>query len=639
MNSISLISVAELLDGRYFFIPAYQRGYRWGAKQMEDLLNDLYEFAIRKKKDGEFYCLQPIIVQPIRNEKRLSEIKVITGWDVKPTDTWEVVDGQQRLTSLFILIRYLIDNEIFRKIDLKSLHPYHLCYETRPESKDFLENLSSETLSRDNIDLSYITGAFKAIENWLETIAPVIANRYKMNDDSGSILEQLRNILRNTSKNSSEAAGSAQFIWYELSPDSNKNPIDEFININNGKIRLTDAELIKGLFLHKRNFKSDKDGEQMKLALQWENIENKLHQNDFWNFLSSSKDAENRIELLFTLLYQQDNGDELPKDGNLFRHYYNLLTTADDKELENNVIYEWSRVLKLFSVLEGWYEDPILYNTIGFLIHSGVDLHDIVKINLSIPGNADKVEFDNRLRTLIAKQLPAKEDVEKNDLSYTYNGTKKDKIRSLFLFLNINMMNCQMTELRKNSRTIMTPIYKFPFDLYVLQDWDVEHIDSATQNTLNATDDKRAMIDASIDILGLKEDKEIEEWMTGDTPNFTAAWNKILQFSGGVGSDDEHKNSIGNLTLLDAETNRGYHNSVFAIKRKYIHKVIQEGTFVPICTQMVFNKGFEKQNTDLRMWSDKDKELYTNFIIAQLKKFYGITELAVEQQILDLNDN
>ena len=76
MNSISLISVAELLDGRYFFIPAYQRGFRWGEKQMEDLLNDLYEFAIRKKKDGEFYCLQPVIVQPILDEKRLDEIKL-----------------------------------------------------------------------------------------------------------------------------------------------------------------------------------------------------------------------------------------------------------------------------------------------------------------------------------------------------------------------------------------------------------------------------------------------------------------------------------------------------------------------------------------------------------------------------------
>ena len=52
MNSISLVSVAELLDGRNFFIPAYQRGYRWTEAQMMDLLDDLYEFSIREKKDS-----------------------------------------------------------------------------------------------------------------------------------------------------------------------------------------------------------------------------------------------------------------------------------------------------------------------------------------------------------------------------------------------------------------------------------------------------------------------------------------------------------------------------------------------------------------------------------------------------------
>lgn len=50
MNTLSLVSIAELLDGRYFFIPAYQRGYRWSNDQMLELLDDLYEFAIRDKK-------------------------------------------------------------------------------------------------------------------------------------------------------------------------------------------------------------------------------------------------------------------------------------------------------------------------------------------------------------------------------------------------------------------------------------------------------------------------------------------------------------------------------------------------------------------------------------------------------------
>ena len=65
-NSLLTKAVEELLDGRYFVIPSYQRGYRWKGKQVEDLLNDLYSFATKPdRKDNEFYCLQPIIVQKI----------------------------------------------------------------------------------------------------------------------------------------------------------------------------------------------------------------------------------------------------------------------------------------------------------------------------------------------------------------------------------------------------------------------------------------------------------------------------------------------------------------------------------------------------------------------------------------------
>lgn len=639
MNIITLISVAELLDGRYFFIPAYQRGYRWGKAQMWELLDDLYEFAIRDKKPGEFYCLQPVIVKPVTEDKKLAEIKSITGWgdEVTADKTWEVVDGQQRLTSLYIVYRYLIDAGIFSKNLSKKIMEslYHLCYETRPETKDFLEKLSSDTLSSENIDLSYITGAFKAIESWLEERGPEIAKRAGKRADADDILSVLGDILRNTRENVNEAAGSAQFIWYQLSADSTKNPIDEFISINNGKIRLTDAELIKGLFLQKRNFENDSTGAQMKIAMQWESIENTLHQNDFWNFLSSSNDAENRIELLFTLLYQQANNGEVPKDGNLFRYYFNLLTAKDNEALQTLVLDEWSKVMHLFSVLQSWYEDPVLYNTVGFLIHSGVSLHEIVSLNQSIDGNASKGELNEQFKALMAKQLPNRENIEKGEIPYTYNSTAKKNIRSLILFLNIYMLNCQMAELRKKSRTLMTPAYKFPFDLYVEQKWDVEHIDSATQNSLNDTDDREAMIHASMDALNLNDDEEINAALNAPKPNLTAAWELILQKGGSIGGDDTKKNEIGNLTLLDAETNRGYHNSVFAIKRKYIHGVMQEGTFVPICTQMVFNKGFKKQNTDLRVWSDKDKDLYTDFILAQLRKFYGIEDKPTEQQTID----
>lgn len=629
MNNISLISVAELLDGRNFFVPAYQRGYRWGKDQMWELLDDLYEFSIRDKKEGEFYCLQPVIVQPITDDEKLKEIKSITGWGDEVTfenTTWEVIDGQQRLTSIYILFRYLVSEETLSlkrlKKDGKAL--YRLCYETRPKTKDFLEELDEDSLNYDNIDATFISKAYLAIDEWLKDRGPAIAKRYGKRNSTEDILQMLYNILRTSREDNRETSGSAQFIWYELQADSTKNPIDEFISINNGKIRLTDAELIKGLFLQKRNFSNDQSGRQMRIAMQWEDIENTLHKDDFWTFLSRNEEDDNRIETLFSLTYQKDKGVK-PQDGNLFRHYYELLTGSErENELEQKVEYEWERIVKLFHVLSGWYEDPVLYNTIGFLIHSGVTLSEILTLHDGIDRDAGKSEFIALLNRKAEEKLPGRDEVKKNEIGLTYGKSKRHEIRSLLLFLNIYQLNKQMNELRKNVPTLMSPIYKFPFDLFVSQQWDVEHIDSATTNDLRSVEDKEAWLIEAINALNLKDDEEIMTWLT--EKNYDAIWTKILQRSGTSESSDTMKNSIGNLTLLDAETNRGYGNHIFALKRKEIQRVIQSGTFVPICTQMVFNKGFESQDTNLRAWTDKDKECYTAFVVRELKSFYNLKD-------------
>ena len=96
-NIIKPQTVSELLDGRYFFIPSYQRGYRWSKKQIYDLCNDLLEFVLKpNKREGSFYSLQPLIVH-----KGKFDI------DGALRDAYEVIDGQQRLTTIFILYRFL----------------------------------------------------------------------------------------------------------------------------------------------------------------------------------------------------------------------------------------------------------------------------------------------------------------------------------------------------------------------------------------------------------------------------------------------------------------------------------------------------------------------------------------------------
>ena len=70
-NIMQRKAIPELLNKKYY-IPEYQRGYRWEDKQVLNLLDDLDTFFTGDTK-GQCYCLQPIVVKEvtIANEKWL----------------------------------------------------------------------------------------------------------------------------------------------------------------------------------------------------------------------------------------------------------------------------------------------------------------------------------------------------------------------------------------------------------------------------------------------------------------------------------------------------------------------------------------------------------------------------------------
>src|SRR6202012_1103570 len=95
-----------------------------------------------------------------------------------------------------------------------------------------------------------------------------------------------------------------QVIWYELDP-SDLKPIDTFIRINLGKIPLTNAELIKALFLQERNFGKSEAARlmQLEIAQEWDHIENQLQDENFWWFLNrAGNNASSHIEFIFDIM-------------------------------------------------------------------------------------------------------------------------------------------------------------------------------------------------------------------------------------------------------------------------------------------------------------------------------------------------
>ena len=121
-QKLDTVTVFDLMNNS-FYIPDYQRGYRWTCLEVEKLLGDLEDFYNVNTDGSTFYCMQPLVV-----------------FFNKEQDAWEVIDGQQRLTTM-----YLILNQ--QKGLLEQIYPdmklFNLSYQSRPDSRQYLENIDS----------------------------------------------------------------------------------------------------------------------------------------------------------------------------------------------------------------------------------------------------------------------------------------------------------------------------------------------------------------------------------------------------------------------------------------------------------------------------------------------------------------
>ena len=658
-NSINQYAIGELLDGRYFYIPSYQRGYRWTEKQVGDLLRDLLCFANdfanegKEKKQEQFYCLQPIIARPITNEDKL---KSIFGTEynesIQSHGVWEIIDGQQRLTTIFLLYKYLLDQKGWDAETLKEEEDgkelYHIYYATRDGSSQFLEGLtikiiedSDEESLKDNVDYYHMANAFKYIGKWIKTDGKTINIRYQLGGSLDNIRTSFFKLLNGMSDTK---GGSVQVLWYEIAEIKEKNNIKEFQKINTGKIRLTDAELIKGLFLLKKNFTSgDKYIKQSELALEWEYIENTLHANNFWYFLQKKGyDMPNRIDLLFNLIYKKNALKEIPeiewdskikeidarlmdtRQSEIFRFYYNRFEGKMGEDLQQEVAVAWDEVMELFRTLDDWFCTPSIYNYIGLLSQCGEDLCRLVLHFEYMPETICRDDFEKYLKERISYHLRgAKIDDENKQILNTYD-KDHDTIYKLLLTLNIHLLNEQNQKLESES-----DVYKFPFDVLSAQNWDIEHIDSFHTNALKKEKDKRewiktAMADRKDE---LKDDEVAALKQKLDENALDDAINILKKNAQEVEVDEEIKNTIGNLTLLDAATNRMYGNSLFCTKRRIIIERIKQGVFVPIATQYIFAKFFDEKGTNRSLWTKEDMEAYHKYIYEALKQYIKLEEV------------
>ncbi len=350
MAKIELKTVSELL-GMKFFIPSYQRGYRWTELQIGNLLNDIWEFS--KGIDGDFYCLQPLVVKK-RKKDLLAEIKQadsVEEVEILLKGEWTVIDGQQRLTTIYLILKALENED---------------CPSLEYERESYIEVCdSSDEIKKDNIEIYHLTSAKYFIDRWIHIEKRTYEEKKWINP---------KNIEIDTKKFRNKILEQTKFIFYNVGDVSEEQEHDIFNNLNSGKIALTNAELIKALFLNKvgKEDIAHREVEQRLLADEFDQIERTLRQNDFWYFLAGKGNKEKPsscINLLFDLMLESSEQNHKYRTEEPFRtfFYFNDLINgnkSEDSYRESKII--WENVRKVFHIMEGWFNDSVMYNLIGY---------------------------------------------------------------------------------------------------------------------------------------------------------------------------------------------------------------------------------------------------------------------------------
>ncbi len=559
-----------------FEIPYQQRGYRWTKENINLLLKDLRDYITNGKE--KFYCLQPISVIE-RSE-----------------NVYAVLDGQQRLTTLYLIWKYLVsDGKLLS--DEEEIFHFKFDKDKDDERKNLLKNPITKTKDT-KIDYYYITEAYKAIKDWFEE------NKWK---------QQFKDLF----EASADSEKSVQVIWYLITDSTKEHEV--FRNINSGKIQLSNSDLIKALLLNRKNGISN----QEQIAAQFELMERKFAEDRFWYMISSSEinslKGQSRLDLLFNLVAEVKNEEYQNEPRSSFFKF------ADFNNQE--LIDMWKNVRQKFQRIRDIFDDVECFHYVGFITYCRKEcsLQDI----LSERERHNKAEFIEYLKKEIKGYL-GNNQIE----DYSYIDSSTESLRMLFILHNIETIIFRYKQLQETMNLRFSYEY-FPFELLNKQKWHIEHIDSQTENELKKKEDredwiKSALSDYKTELSEFSYDSNDLE----NTKKFTTLYSSIMKK---ISNDNpiKNKDGVGNLVLLDSHTNTSFHNSLFPKKRRIV--IIASGlrakkdkesdvqsVYVPICTQQVYTKSYTKSSdAKLNAWTQDDYVEYVNDMKEKLSFYFN----------------
>lgn len=615
MNNKLLYTTKELFDsylrGRHFSIPAYQRGYKWESKDIERLLEDVNDF--HPDIDLElFYCLQNITL-------------------VETDKSYNVVDGQQRLTTLIIMLSYfeefeLISNKleynvreetgkflkefIFQPSEIKAINTWDKLLDiTKTSGKDY-----------DFQDIYYLFNAYKTIQVWFEEKSESTLNG--MRDKILNHLKVIINLLRNVDEQ-------------EL-----------FENLNGKRVPLDGADLIRALIITrvaKKEIGEASDSTKRNVLVNERRVKIGLlldSMNLWWSdenrktyFKQFTKEAKivvsnsvtfddnkypiNYIYKLYAITYA---------DGRMSIEFFEKKSTEDGFLQELQLLQR---------TIENWYNDKLLYHLILF---TGIYAADVNKEKglskfsfkelISTWKKNTRMSFVNHLKERIAKydvfddliKQSKMSDQENEETAFNedWHDSKLIKVSVLLDIINI---------------LYSTNDTRLPAKFFKVAQEDLEHIFPQTPIGDRIKDKMKQtqILKQYVEIINasVSEEKKIsideteinwdnQEWKENIKLRINNTVKSIIPI-----------NSLGNMCVLHKSVNRGYGNDFFLEKRIDVMRKSQEGYFIRPHVYDAFNKIFIERQDSINMeqmihWDKSDILSRRKYIIKSISNFLNI---------------
>lgn len=486
-------SVSELLESgksKLFVIPEYQRPYAWTEEEVETLFEDLWEFAVTTggPERESSYFLGSIVSYENNNEQ-------------------EIIDGQQRITSLFLLLR-AIYTKLYKG-------------EKKPESENFIRKIEPAIWQTNKltgaVDYSNVLLKSNVINNDGNEIFRKILETGKADENAkDNYSKNYRHLQKLLDKHSTDSplmvydfiyAVLNQAILLPITADSQDTALTIFSTLNNRGLPLSDADIFKAkIYNHIGKDKKQDFIERWKDLDEQANSANESIQQLFYYNMFYLRALEGDIKTTtpgVRKYYLDGNSKRLYKPeilDNLFI-ILNLWKVVNKREkIEDEAWSENPKIRQSLDVLNSYPNEFWKYPVVVYYICHRKKEDFEVKFGL----------FLNKLiRELLTKYLliPTINAVKQDILKLNFAIVSSDTPSFDFKNIDVSGLEMHIQNPNRNVLRMILKIYAYESQNNLLpESWEIEHIFPRKWQTNYFPDDRipESVIREKIEHIGNK---------------------------------------------------------------------------------------------------------------------------------------